>query len=109
MQIQSCVFPTNKPRGAKLRRITLQVVLPQLWVSDVGDVVERPRQDRLVLELAVRGGLLHCFPGGLCELWRLGDASRKFGSQPERRKHFLPERYPLLSQMSDRMRKTDIH
>lgn len=84
MQIQ-------QPAGTKPHWITLQVVLPQLWVSDVGDVVERPRQNglvlELVLELAVSGRLLHCLPGGLCKLWRLGNASRQLGSQPERHKN----------------------
>lgn len=68
----------------------MQVVLPQFGVSDVGDVVEWSAHDRLMLTLAAGCGLLHrtglrlSLPGPLCKLWRLRDARRELGSQPER-------------------------
>lgn len=76
------------PEDIKL--CTLQVVLPQFGVSDVGDVVERPTHNGMVLMLASGGGLLHysrlrlSLPGPLGKLWRLRDARRKLGTQPER-------------------------
>ena len=74
----------------QLFRGTLQVVLPQLGVSDVGDVVERPAHNGLVLTLAPGYGLLHPsglglgLPGTLSELRGLRDARRKLGTQPGR-------------------------
>lgn len=68
----------------------MQVVLPQFGVSDVGGVVERPAHGGLVQTLAAGCGLLHhsglrlSLPGPLSELWRLRDARRKLGTQPER-------------------------
>lgn len=67
----------------------MQVVLPQFGVSDVGDVVERPAQDGLVLMVAAGCGLRHhsglrlSLPVPLGELWRLRDTRRELRSQPE--------------------------
>ena len=69
---------------------TLQVVLPQFGVSDVGDVVERSAHGGLVLTLAAGCGLQHhsglrlSLPGPLSELWRLRDARGELRTQPER-------------------------
>lgn len=73
---------------------TLQVVLPQFGISDVGDVVQRPPHRGLVLTLAAGRGRLHRsglrlrLPRPLSEVRRLRDASRQLWPQPEeQRKH----------------------
>lgn len=66
---------------------TLQVVLPQLWVPDVGDVVERSAHGDGVIAMHSAGrGVLHdvglrlILPGRLSEPWRLRNTGRQLGS-----------------------------
>lgn len=67
-------------------RSTLQVVLPQLRVSDVGDVVERSPHDGLVLALSTGCGIRHHLglrlglPGWLRKARRLRHTSRQLGA-----------------------------
>lgn len=57
-------------------RSTLEVVLPQFGVSDVGNMVERPT-DGLVLILAPGVFFRLSVPGLLSKLWRLRDTWRE--------------------------------
>lgn len=69
----------------ELCRLTLEVVLPQFGVSDVGSVAKRTANGSVLILVP---GV--CFrlslPGLLGKLWRLGDTCRELWSQPKREK-----------------------